>query len=251
MKTKILPKSRVSISTSRWTAYAAAGVASTFVPTAAVEAEIHYSGLLNRHFEAPPGSRLDASFPLDKGISLHFLQTLHTSGREGVAYMSVRNADQFFVGKYVRYGGVYAAKLAPHVGLSQLPFVGHCTTTTVLSHRFCNGALIGNFFSANGYWQDRGVGFIGLRFDSGQGSRYGWVRIKCTGEHKFQFILVDYAWGDVGDSVSTGQKQSTEPADAVPASGSLGLLAVGALGLTAWRTQRNRSLRPSEENGSN
>jgi hypothetical protein len=248
MKAKIPHRKSAGIPHSRWTAYAAAGVASTLIPTAAVEAEIHYSGRLNRHFEAPPGGRSDVSDPLENGISLRFLQTLHTSGREGAAYMNVKNADQFFVGKYVTYGGVYPAKLAPHASLSQLRFTGHCTTTTVFSHRFCNGALIGDFFSAYGYWQDRGVGFIGFRFDSGQGTRYGWVRIKCTGERKFQFILVDYAWGDVGDTLSTGQKHSTEPADAVPASGSLGLLAVGALGLNAWRTQRNRSLRSPEGN---
>jgi hypothetical protein len=246
MKAKILPKKSVSISNSRWTAYAAAGVASTLIPTATVEAEIHYSGLLNRHFEAPPGGRSEASFPLDNGILLHFLQTLHASSRKGGAYLNVRNADEFFAGKYVRYGGIYAAKLAPHISLSQIPFTGHCTTTTVFSNRFCNGAIIGLYFSGNGYWRDRGAGFIGFRFDSGQGSQYGWVRIKCTGERKFKFILVDYAWGDVGDSVSTGQKHSTELTDAVPASGSLGLLAVGALGLTAWRTQRSRNSRRSE-----
>jgi hypothetical protein len=67
----------------------------------------------------------------------------------------------------------------------------------------------------------------------------------------------DYAWGDVGDQIKTGQRQLQEdetqvvpqagkrPA-AVPhanVQGSLGLLALGAVGLQTWRRSRSRTAR--------
>ena len=66
------------------------------------------------------------------------------------------------------------------------------------------------------------------------------------------FIVKDYAWGDVGDQITTGQRQLHEDetqvapqagksADAAPlvdTQGSLGLLALGAVGLQAWRRSR-------------
>ena len=44
------------------------------------------------------------------------------------------------------------------------------------------------------------------------------------------FTVVDYAYGDAGDSVDTGQ---------VPEPGSLALLALGGAGLIAWRKRRS------------
>jgi hypothetical protein len=46
------------------------------------------------------------------------------------------------------------------------------------------------------------------------------------------FTMVDYAWADPGETILTGQ---------IPEPGSLGLLALGALGLVAWRKQRARA----------
>lgn len=65
--------------------------------------------------------------------------------------------------------------------------------------------------------------------------------------------MKDYAWGDVGDQIKTGQKQLHEDEtqvapqaakrpDAAPLAdshGSLGLLALGAVGLQAWRESRS------------
>jgi len=235
------------ITSSRWATYATASAASTLMPIASVEADIHYSGAINRRFDAPPGGKSVGSFPLDRGVSLYFDQALHASGRDGSAYMNIRGADEAFAGNYVTYAGVYVAKLPAHRSLprlrSQGRFDAHCTTTSILHHRFCAGGIIGLPYSANGYFRDGGTGFIGFDFDSGHGTQYGWARIKTTGKPKFRFILIDYAWGDVGDNLRTGQTSSADPANTVSTSGSLGLLAVGALGLNVWRRRRRRHAR--------
>jgi hypothetical protein len=49
------------------------------------------------------------------------------------------------------------------------------------------------------------------------------------------FRLMDYAFGDVGDRIRAGQKSDKEM---VTDSGSLGWLAMGAMGLLAWRKRR-------------
>ena len=54
-----------------------------------------------------------------------------------------------------------------------------------------------------------------------------------------RMILVDYAWGDLGDQVRTGQTSSAgDQVEAIPDQGSLGLLALGGAGLMAWRKRR-------------
>ena len=49
------------------------------------------------------------------------------------------------------------------------------------------------------------------------------------------FRLLDYAWGDVGDRIKAGQTSSNET---LPDKGSLGWLALGAIGLLALRKGR-------------
>ena len=52
------------------------------------------------------------------------------------------------------------------------------------------------------------------------------------------FWLVDYAYADPGEPIRAGQTSSNEM---VPDKGSLGGLALGAMGLLAWRKSRSRS----------
>ena len=58
-----------------------------------------------------------------------------------------------------------------------------------------------------------------------------------TGDHNFK--LIDYAYGDVGDTIAAGQKSGHDP----PELESLGGLALGAAGLVAWRKSRSRAAR--------
>jgi hypothetical protein len=101
-----------------------------------------------------------------------------------------------------------------------------------------------------------GVGFIGFKFNSGGGTQYGWARVKMSGIPRTRFILHDYAWGDPGDVIETGQTSDSPVEGATPESGSLGflehgavfpsgslgLLALGKAGLELWRDQRSSSV---------
>jgi hypothetical protein len=92
----------------------------------------------------------------------------------------------------------------------------------------------------------------GFRFNTGAGMQYGWVRIRWGGCSWNGYTVKDYGWGDPGDKIKAGQRQLHEdetqvapqaakspdaisPADS---QGSLGLLALGAVGLRAWRNSR-------------
>ena len=52
--------------------------------------------------------------------------------------------------------------------------------------------------------------------------------------HHTRFKLIDYAYGDVGDTIGAGQKSGHDVAKLE----SLGGLALGAIGLLAWRKSR-------------
>ncbi|MGH8094269.1 MAG: hypothetical protein ACREIF_12490 [Chthoniobacterales bacterium] len=226
----------LTISNSRWLAYATAGAASALVGTPHAEAEIHYSGQIHATIE---GSGAHVQLPLSHRISLFFDE--FTSG--GPSFYS----SAFFLikGRGVVSGGARAYQT---------------NTRTQLLSNLQSGSPIssGKFGSVAGqpgigelkgaYWTGRflddGRGIIGFKFNSGAGTQYGWVRVKVSHfkGFKYRYVIEDYAWGDVGDSIKAGQKRSqqdTTTAESV--SGSLGVLACGGAGLEAWRNERARA----------
>ena len=88
----------------------------------------------------------------------------------------------------------------------------------------------------------RGVGFIGFKFNTGGGTQYGWARVRMRSAFYVPengFYVVDYAWADVGEPIRTRQIDSlSQEQGTVSPSGSLGLLALGKAGIELWRTQR-------------
>lgn len=245
MKAQKLRRMSTKTSNSRWIAYAAASAASALTSSPSAEAEIHYSGLLHYRFPGTNGVNHStvATFPLDNGVVLRGAKESNVSSGTGFAAMRILNAESSFVGqttivRFSTYVG-YFSKLAQGINLSGLPFATNCSR----SGNGCFGGFIGYGSSPYNQFTTSGRGFIGFRFDRGAGLQYAWVRVKDSGNPKHRFILVDYAWGDPGDSLTTGQKSSSPKADVVPDSGSLGLLAVGAAGLLAWRKRRAKAAR--------
>jgi hypothetical protein len=90
-----------------------------------------------------------------------------------------------------------------------------------------------------GQGMHRGIGFIGFRFNNGAGVQYGWARIKISGVPHYDFVLLDYAYADPGERLTAGQTlENTSSEEQAPDQGSLGGLALGAVGLLAWRKSR-------------
>jgi hypothetical protein len=235
----------IAISNPRWAAYAAAGAATALVGIPAAEAEIHYSGIVNHKF---PGGQLSshANFPLNNGASLSFLHGSYLG--KGEAFLAIPAPGVFktfgaFVGSLVHYGGFYLSNLDGRINLSGLQFKNSCRFSSSSSTTNCYGGTIGRgggAGSVNGKFREPGTGFIGFEFNSGAGVQYGWVRIKTKGLPKDKFVVLDYAWGDPGDAIQTGQKHGPSQSGSVPEKGSIGVLAVGAAGLLAWRRKRQQ-----------
>jgi hypothetical protein len=231
MKTLCAIKS-VSLSETRWLAYATAGVAGAFGLSSSAEAEIHYSGNVFVTLIGNARARL----PLSNGASLYFKNSHGTDTflqwgtflMKGVISGSVRGED---------YGinRIFLSNLRSGVNVSAGEFY---SVTGKPDH----GVLF-TFWSDGQFAPNGGPvrGFVGFRFNTGNGTQYGWARIQTTNvSNHARYLIKDYAWGDVGDVILTGQTRSLQSGNANSVSGSLGQLAFGAQGLDAWRAQRTQ-----------
>lgn len=225
---KTLRRKAISVTNSRWAAYATAGAATALAGLNSAEADITYSGALNQPFnDTNPAANAGVidSFGLGAGASFYLLHNLVPSGAgfAGFAIAAI-NAASFAGVSGASTSYRYPFKLASNLPVSAQVFIPN------FGNLFATLAF-GNGFALS-QWLTAGTGFVGFRFDSGAGVQYGWARLTMdSGVPVHNFTLVDYAYGSPGQSIQTGQT-------AVPEPGSLGLLAVGAIGLLAWRRSR-------------
>jgi hypothetical protein len=228
----------LNIPNSRWSAYAVAGLATASGGAISTEAAIHYSGPVDYAFHGIRTGQWH-SFPLSDGARL-WGGTLHVRslGRYDYAYFGLTGARASNALRLASHGCCAVAGLPGRSLVSDGSFFA-AGQRGVMQGSFCQYPD----------WQDRGTYYVGFRFNSGAGPQYGWVRIHWDGCPANFFIVKDYAWGDPGDQIKTGQRQlhegdtqvapqTAKSANAAPVSGSLGLLALGAVGLRAWRKSR-------------
>ena len=224
----------LSISETRWLAYATAGAASALACANSAEAEIHYSGNVSIKL----AGNHHASLPLSNGASLFFenLDPGSTFWEDFNFLINGAISGSARVAYYSSFGRVFVSNLPARENVSAGRF------KSVTGNPYY-GVLVSNGsdgqFAPSNYGQTRG--FVGFRFNTGNGTQYGWARIGTKTNppiNDIQALIKDYAWGDPGDIILTGQTHSLQPANANSVPGSLGLLAFGAQGLDAWRTQR-------------
>ena len=231
MSLKALRRRNVRIANSRWTTYAVAGAATSLAGLATAEAEIHYSGPVNFQFKGT----LNHNFPLENGDSLLVSHKELASG--GFGHLFISSSGLFAGPQSYSNEAFFVYRLGSQVNVSQQRFGHSCfrfsSTYGSYTVTYCFGGFIGRLTS--GYFNKPGRGFIGFKLN---GNQSGWVRVKTSGPGENNFIVLDYAWGDPGEPIATGQKRSRVNKQAVTKTGSLGLLATGATGLKAWRQQR-------------
>ena len=209
-----------SIAKTRWVAYAAAGAATALAGSQSAEAAIHYSGRVNELFLVGDAD----SFKLDRPGDFFGLSHSVFYGQQdafsifGIASNAVRGQ-----GSGNRH---YVSRLSFGQGISMGNFIQQSTP---------------GYMVHNGNPHQWGIpgGFIGFRFNNGAGVQYGWARIKISGVPHYDFVLLDYAYADPGERLTAGQTlENTSSDEQAPGQGSLGGLALGAVGLLAWRKSR-------------
>ena len=232
----------ILLSNSRWFAYATAGAATALSGATSAEAEIHYSGVINAKFR--DFDNTVKSFALGDDAKLVFLlgyDVPYQGGRNYYygAWFGIREAavSNQFRGYHGIASTFYVSRLVPGKLVSQGDFVDNLPNYAL--------NFLASSYGADAWGsqtRERRSGFVGFRFDNGAGKQYGWARLRLRDPNlgaACGFILVEYAWGDPGDSITTGQTSSSEDqVGVVPDQGSLGLLALGGTGLVAWRKQR-------------
>ncbi|MEP6810924.1 MAG: PEP-CTERM sorting domain-containing protein [Chthoniobacterales bacterium] len=219
-----------SLATSRWTAYATACAATALVGVYNAEGDITYSGPINQTFNAAPGAVASAFFQLgpNPGNSINPYHLRTSGGTLGAAQWFMYGVVSGAIAGFAASGYNYASRLNLGQGINSRPFVLNQATLAA-----------GNGYG-NSQFLTAGTAFLGFRFNTGAGMQYGWARITMDGSPGNSFTLVDYAFGDVGDMITAGQTA------AIPEPGSLGLLALGGLGLVAWRRQRGKTAATQE-----
>jgi hypothetical protein len=218
------------IGQTRWAAYASAGAATALGGSHSAEAAVHYSGLLNVAF--PPDGNDIGLFSLDRPAdNLFFSHVILSSVRAGFSVAASVSAA------FRGYRGLrpYVSKLDQGENVSSGAFVsGFGAVLEVVDSE------------AHGQFGDHGRGFIGFRFNGGAGLQYGWARVKMSGIPGSGFRILDYAYADPGEPIKTGQTRTEQTPDEAQAvdQGSLGLLALGAIGLVTWRERKSARLLP-------
>ena len=79
---------------------------------------------------------------------------------------------------------------------------------------------------------DPGIAYLGFRFDVGNGTQYGFAELIMDGGPRHTGFLTRYAYADPGESIRAGQ---------IPEPSSLGMMALGSIGLLSWRRSRANS----------
>ncbi len=211
----------VKLSPSQIAGYAAAATAGALATSA--QGSITYSGLLN----IPVNDTTLGGGAV--GVDLLFGGTpYHLAMAHGVGTTNLADGYAFVVPTAFGTPGVdvagfvagpynYVTNVAANAPISALPFL-------VL------GANVGTMAFNGGYGNSQflgaGNGFLGVRFNTNQ---YGWVHVIMNGAPLNSYTIVDFAFAGPGEPINAGQ---------IPGPGSLGALALGAVGLSQWRRRR-------------
>lgn len=239
MKTRTQKTHAISIPSSRWLAYSAAAAATTLTSASSADAEIHYSGRVDVTFRHNDNKSIELS--IEPGAFLLFRHDSDFSYDFGAAFFHAEGQQSgAFVGYYIGFEYAYVSRIkgAGNRYISQGRFIADSGP---------GGYYFGTMVKAGGgrgAWKKQGTDFVGFRFNNGSGRQFGWARVRMGGQNtNFTFTVLDYAWADPGEPIKPGQISASGAdihEDAVlQQEGSIGLLALGATGISLWRRKRS------------
>ena len=260
MKTCQSRRQAAKVSHSRWVAYATAGAATALTAGHSAEAAIHYQ-VVNEKF--PPYLNEKKWFQLDQlGDSIEFLHSgvprrprLGGSFTYPAAGFNVRGIATAAFRGYYGLRSSYFAAFASKLSFGESIAAGHFTHGCCFPF-YSAGILAVGSGLAYGPWKNPGMGFVGFVFNNGAGPQFGWARVRISrqiqagGLAGYAFKVLDFAYGDPGERITAGQRppgvredEQDISDDQGPDEGSLGGLALGAVGLLDWRKSRSRTAR--------
>lgn len=216
-------RQRAEIKGGRLAAYAAAGAGAALGAVGTAEADITHVVV-----NTPVKDTTLDGFAIGVNLLFGDLASFNLGVAHGVGTTNAATGYAFTAPTAFGAPGVSVAGF-PAGGFNYVSNLGASTQVDTLT-AFLNAATYGTMAFNGGYtfseWLSPGTGFIGVRFNT---NAYGWVRITMNGAPLNDFTIVDYAWCDPGETLHVGQ---------IPEPGSLGALALGALGLAGWRRSR-------------
>lgn len=225
-----LNRDKTTLTTKRWAAYAAAGAAGAVAvlgPQAA-DAEVTVVDVNVTLMDQNIGDGyFDVFGPYTfgaAGASFVFQQAFSETGTSVGQLVAVGAGNFTFVG-FGAGAYFYPSNLAYGANISTQAF------GVAAGNR---GDMAWGAGYTNSQWLAAGTGYVGFRFDLGGGTQYGWAEVAVDGAPGNTGFFSSYGYGAVGDQVLAGVRPA-----GVPEPGSLGMLALGGIGLLSWRRKRS------------